>query len=226
MRNRNSNRNWRTEQDRAEQNRAERERYTPAYSEYENEYSNEPYNQSEYNERESRPRYEGGRNYPERESYGRYGESTRGYRGSYEGGQRQSPYGAGYQGSESYEGERGYGSTEDIGYGRESSGRSRYGREEEFGTENLYERRGYEPEEREYRRSEGFRTPSEQTGYTGRYTSGHEWRSERERQEAPRTRRTYGEETYSATTGRGRNRERSWEKEGRVGARRPRQYQY
>lgn len=87
--------------------------------EYDIEYSEESYNPNEYTEKRYRPGFEGGFGYPRLGNYGHYGESAPEFESGFQGTESQSPYASGYQVGPSYEGEHGYGSTEDLGSSRE-----------------------------------------------------------------------------------------------------------
>lgn len=86
---------------------------------YDNEYSEESYNPNDYIEQRYRPGFEGGFGYPKLGNYGHYGESAPEFERGFRGAESQSPYSSGYQVGPSYEGEHGYGATEDLGSGRE-----------------------------------------------------------------------------------------------------------
>lgn len=87
---------------------------------YNNEFYEESYNPNDYVERRYRPGFEGGYGYPRMGNYGPYGESAPEFEEGLHSDESASPYGAGYQVGASYEGEHGYGSTEDLGKGRSS----------------------------------------------------------------------------------------------------------
>lgn len=87
--------------------------------EYDIEYSEESYNPNEYTEQRYRPGFEGGFGYPRLGNYGHYGERAPEFESGFRGAESQSPYASGYQVGPSYEGEHGYGSTEDLGSSRE-----------------------------------------------------------------------------------------------------------